>query len=85
MKATQCKRILAYIEENKSITQLDALREFGCMRLASRISDLKKQGVPVKRIMETAKNRYEEPVRYARYSLMEDVGNADNRVQSSGQ
>lgn len=69
MKATQCERILNYIEENGSITQIDALREFGCMRLASRISDLKRQGVPVIRKMETAKNRYGEPVSYARYSL----------------
>lgn len=69
MKRTQCERILDYIAENGSITQLDALKEFGCMRLASRISDLKRQGVPVKRTMETAKNRYGEPISYARYSL----------------
>ncbi len=70
-KLTQCERIMRYIEETGSITQIDALREFGCMRLASRISDLKRQGVPVKRKMETAKNRYGEPVSYARYSLCE--------------
>lgn len=67
--ATQCERILDYIAENGSITQLDALREFGCMRLASRISDLKRQGIPVKRTMETSKNRYGEPISYARYSI----------------
>ena len=69
MKVSQCDRIVQYIEENGSITQLDALREFGCMRLASRISDLKRQGVPVKRTMETSKNRYGETICYARYSL----------------
>ncbi len=69
MRKTQCERILQYIEETGSITQMEALKEFGCMRLASRISDLKRQGVPVKRTMETAKNRYGEPVSYARYSL----------------
>jgi len=68
-KLSQCERILKYIEEKGSITQLDALREFGCMRLASRISDLKRQGVPVKRTMETAKNRYGEQISYARYSV----------------
>lgn len=68
-KLTQCERIIRYINETGSITQIDALREFGCMRLASRISDLKRQGVPVKRTMETAKNRYGEPISYARYSL----------------
>lgn len=69
MKTTQCERILDFIEENGSITQIDALREFGCMRLASRISDLKRQGIPIKRTMESAKNRYGEPISYARYSL----------------
>ena len=69
MKMTQCDKILSYIEEKGSITQLDALREFGCMRLASRISDLKRQGVPVITKMETSKNRYGEPISYARYSL----------------
>lgn len=40
----QSEKILDYIRENGSITPLDALREFGCMRLASRISDLKHAG-----------------------------------------
>lgn len=66
---TQSERIMQYLRENGSITQLDALREFGCMRLASRISDLKRDGVPIKRTMESAKNRYGEAVSYARYSL----------------
>jgi hypothetical protein len=71
MKVSQCERILDYIEKNGSITQIDALREFGCMRLASRISDIKRQGVSIRRTMETSKNRYGESVSYARYSLCE--------------
>lgn len=66
---TQCEKILRYIEENGSITPLDAMREFGCMRLASRICDLKKAGYNIKREMETGKNRKGEPVLYARYTL----------------
>ena len=37
-----CKRILAYLLNGSRITSLEALRLFGCMRLASRISDLRK-------------------------------------------
>lgn len=70
-KMSQCERIVEYMQQNGSITQLDALREFGCMRLASRISDLKRQGVAVKREMETSKNRYGEPISYARYFICE--------------
>lgn len=67
MKKSQCERILDYIAENGSITSAEAMKEFGCMRLASRISDLKRMGIPVKRTMETSKNRYGESVSYARY------------------
>lgn len=66
---TQIEKIINYIEVEGSITPLDALREFGCMRLASRMSDLKRLGYPVISKMETAKNRRGEPVRYARYSF----------------
>ena len=67
MAKNQCERIMDFIEEHGSITQIDALREFGCMRLASRINDLKRLGFPIKKKMESAKNRYGEPINYARY------------------
>lgn len=41
---TQNEAILNYMQKNGSITQMDALIECGCFRLASRISDLKRQG-----------------------------------------
>lgn len=66
---SQCERILQYIEDYGSITQLDALREFGCMRLASRVSDMRKMGINIVRDMETSNNRYGEKVTYARYRL----------------
>lgn len=72
---TQCERIIKYIEETGSITQLDALREFGCMRLASRISDLKKAGFPIVTEMEKSKNRYGESISYARYRLERKYAN----------
>ena len=66
---TQCEKILDYMRVNWSITPLDALREFGCMRLASRISDLKKQGYDINSRIESKKNYRGETVRYARYEL----------------
>lgn len=71
---TQCQRILQYIDDNGSITQVEALRELGCMRLASRMCDIKKMGYPVRRTMEVSKNRYGEPVRFAKYTIIrEDI------------
>lgn len=68
-KATQAERVLAYIEEFGSITQYEALQDLGCMRLASRISDLKKQGFPIKSEVVSVKNRFNENVHIKRYSL----------------
>lgn len=67
-KLTQCERILQFIEENGSITQLDAL-QFGCMRLASRMCDIKKMGYNVTKRTEKKKNRYGDTVTYARYTI----------------
>lgn len=69
MKATQAERILSYIEEFGSITQIDALKDLGVMRLASRISDLKKMGYPIQSDTEAVKNRYGENCYIKRYSL----------------
>lgn len=69
MKATQAERVLEYIEEKGSITQLEALQEIGVMRLASRISDLKKLGYPITSNVEAVKNRYGENCYIKRYSL----------------
>lgn len=66
---TQNQRILAYLDAHGSITQLEALQELGIMRLASRISDLRKHGCPIKSEMVEVENRYGEKCRVKRYSL----------------
>lgn len=69
-KARQRDMILRYMKEEGSITPLDAIREFGCLRLGARIWDLKNiDGIRIKAEMETHKNRYGKTVSYARYSL----------------
>lgn len=68
---TQCEKILDYMLCNGSITPLDAMKEFGCMRLASRINDLKQQGFVITSTIETNINRYGEKIRYSRYELKE--------------
>ena len=39
---SQNKRILDYLKKGNRLTSLEALKMFGCMRLASRISDIRK-------------------------------------------
>ena len=72
MKSTQCDKVLMYMIRFGSITQLEALADIGCMRLASRISDLRKRGYPIERRMKTGKNRYGESVSFAEYYLIEE-------------
>ena len=67
MKQKQTERILNYIDRFGSITQDEAAMEFGCRRLAARIYDLKRDGVKIETEIVYAKNRYGEPVSYARY------------------
>lgn len=66
---TQCEMILRHIEAHGSITSLEAMQEYGIMRLASRITDLKKAGYPIRREMVSRKNRCGETVTFARYSI----------------
>lgn len=68
-KPTQNERILKYIKDYGSITQLDALRDLGVMRLASRISDLRRLGYPIESRAEVVKNRYDEKCHIKRYSM----------------
>lgn len=68
---TQTERILRHLQEYGSITTYESFAEYGITRLASRICDLKKDGYPIRREFVEAKNRYGEPVHFARYSLEE--------------
>ncbi len=68
---TQNERIYRHLTDFGSITQLEAIEEYGCMRLASRISDLKRDGIPIRREMVSGRNRYGEKTSFARYSLEE--------------
>ena len=66
---TQSQRILEHLERHGSITQKDAIDNYGIMRLASRVNDLRKQGYPIQTEMVKGRNRYDEETRYARYRM----------------
>lgn len=67
----QAERVLKYMRDFGSITQLEAIRDISCTRLVARIFDLKRDGYAIKKEMETSKNRYGEDTSYARYRLVE--------------
>lgn len=72
MKVTQCQRILDYMDQFGSITWLEAARDLGVARLASRIHDLKNMGYHIKSETKTSKNRYGEKTSFKVYRLAEE-------------
>lgn len=66
---TQCEKILEHLKKYGSITVIEAMDLYGVARLASRINDLKSDGVRIKRNMVAGKNRFGDPVTYAEYRL----------------
>lgn len=74
-KMTQCERILRHLNDHGSITSLEAMSEYGIMRLASRINDLKRMGHPILSERVTGKNRYDETTSYSIYRLANKEGN----------
>ena len=71
-RPSQCERIIKYLNEFGSITQLEALQDLGIMRLASRISELRKSGVGIVSTKIEVKNRYGEKCRIKKYKLGEE-------------
>ena len=69
----QKERVLEYLYLYGSITPLEAMKEFGIMRLAAVIFELRDKkggyGIPIETEMCEDKNRFGEKVRYARYVL----------------
>lgn len=71
IKLSQNDKVLAYMREFGSITQLDAYVDLSCLRLASRISDLRAKGYNIESKVEKVKNRYGETCCVKRYYLKE--------------
>ena len=61
---TQTEHILRHLKDNGSITPLEALQEYGCMRLGARIYDLKHQGYNIR-----AEIVHDDGKHYARYTM----------------
>ena len=68
---TQREAILQYIEEFGSITPMQAFADLGITKLATRISEMRKDGMTFKIEMVSTKNRYGKSVIYAKYSFAE--------------
>ena len=70
---TQREAILKYIEDFGSITPMQAFGDLGVTKLATRISEMRKDGMQFKIETVTSKNRYGHTVHFARYSFVKEA------------
>ena len=68
---TQRDVIIEYIREFGSITPMQAFADLGITKLATRISEMRKEGMKFKIETVSVKNRYGKTVSYAKYSFAE--------------
>lgn len=64
----QYQKILQYINDFGSISPMEAFSDLGITKLATRISEMRKDGIEFDQVWECSKNRYGDDVRYMRYS-----------------
>jgi hypothetical protein len=62
---TQNQLIRQHLESGKSITPLEALSMYGCLRLGARIYDLRQDGLPIKTEIKRNGEKW-----FAEYSLL---------------
>lgn len=66
---TQGERIIDYMRRFQSITPFQAFADLGITKLATRVSELLREGQPIEKEMVKGKNRFGDNVCYMRYSL----------------
>jgi len=69
-KLNQKDRVLRHLETYGSIDPRQAYFDYSIMRLAAVIFNLKEEGHDIKSESITSKNKFDEPVSYAKYTLV---------------
>ena len=62
--------VLWHLNEHKSISSWEAIKEYGVTRLSSVIFNLKDEGYDIETEKKTTKNRFGNSVTYAIYKLI---------------
>ena len=65
--STQADGILNWLLQGRTITQLEAIDQFGCTRLAARIDDLRKRGYHIQ--MHRVQSTTNPHVYYGKYLI----------------
>lgn len=69
---TQGERIIAYIRQFGSITPMEAFQDLSITKLATRVSELKREGWQFEQETIKVKNRFGEHVHFMKYKLKKE-------------
>tara|TARA_R110000824_G_scaffold107136_4_gene253133 strand:+ start:1410 stop:1685 length:276 start_codon:yes stop_codon:yes gene_type:complete len=69
MKLNQKQKVMRHLMKYGTITPLDAFRDYGIMRLAAVIFNLKEDGEDISSKMTSSSNRFGEKVVFSEYRL----------------
>jgi hypothetical protein len=70
---THNEKILRHLTDYGEITPVEAMEGYGIMRLAARISELRREGHEITSEIVKGHNRYGETVHYAKYKMEREV------------
>ena len=76
---TQKQRIIRHLNDKGAITSREAMNEYGIMRLSSRVCELRDEGYNIRSEFVSSINRYNEPVSFSKYSLVNKNGYKINK------
>lgn len=71
MKTTQTNAVLEHLKKGKEISQLEATKRYGALRLGAIIFNLRKEGYQISTRRVHAPNRYGNSSNYAVYKLIQ--------------
>lgn len=74
---TQNDMVLEHLRAKGTITPMEAMNQYGIMRLGARIWDLKRDGHRITRRLVSGKNRFGLRVDFAEYRLEENNVKSD--------
>lgn len=64
----QHERISQYMDDFGSISPFEAFRDLGITKLATRVSEMIRNGAEISKRIESGVNRYGDKVHYTRYT-----------------
>lgn len=66
---TQKEMVVKYIKDFGSVSPMEAFSDLGITKLATRVSELIRDGEDIKKVPEKRLNRYGKSCRYTRYTM----------------